>query len=271
MRKKMVNTIRIGVAQVPQRNVIKHNLDKAVEYMEKASSRGVELLCFPETHLAGYRVGILSPDAPCDAEGLHNALETVRSKCAELSLGVIIGTETPNPSGKPFNSAVVIDTSGYIIARHHKSKLTPKDALGYKIPDSGPTSFMFKNIFMGVVICFEAYRFPETTRELARGGAKIVFHPQFNHVLESMKWKLPVQESLIVSRAAENTIYFVSANMCHPHNNCRSLVVTPSGLIQEASVLTLEMLLVADLDTDLATHAFLKDDLDEMAKALGEA
>ncbi|MBT4484373.1 MAG: carbon-nitrogen hydrolase family protein [Candidatus Latescibacteria bacterium] len=265
-----MSTIRIGVAQVPQTTSIEKNLDKALKYIEKAKSKDIELLCFPETHLSGYRVGVLTPDAPCKADELAHALESVRSKCAELSIGVIIGTETPNPGDKPFNSAVVIDEYGKILAVHHKSKLTPKDALGYAFPDTGPTAFTFKSIPMGLVICFEGYRFPETARELALGGAKIVFHPQFNHVMESMKWKLPVQESLIVSRAAENQIYFVSANMCHPCNNCRSLVVAPNGLIQEASVLTLEMLLVANLDSELATHAFLKDDLETMAKALGE-
>ena len=261
--------IRIGVAQVPQTSNIQKNLDKALEYMEKAKARDVELLCFPETHLAGYRVGVLNPEDKCDKDGLTQAIETLGKRCAELSLGIIMGTETPNPGGKPYNSAVVINENGDTLAVHHKSRLTPKDALGYT-PGTGPTAFTFKGIPMGIVICFEGYRFPETTRELARGGAKIVFHPQFNHVMESMKWKLPVHEALIVSRAAENTLYFVSANMCHPCNNCRSLIVAPDGLIHDASILTMEMLLVADLDPDLSTHAFLYNDLEKMAKAVGE-
>jgi len=261
--------IRIGVAQIPQTPIIKENLDKALEYMEKAKASDVELLCFPETHLAGYRVGVLNPEDKCDKDSLKQAMEVLGKRCAELSLGIIMGTETPNPGGKPYNSAVIIDENGDTLAVHHKSRLTPKDALGYT-PGTGPTAFTFKGIPMGIVICFEGYRFPETTRELARGGAKIVFHPQFNHVMESMKWKLPVHEALIVTRAAENTLYFVSANMCHPCNNCRSLVVAPDGLIQDASILTMEMLLVADLDPDRSTHAFLYDDPEKMSKAVGE-
>jgi predicted amidohydrolase len=85
-----------------------------------------------------------------------------------------------------------------------------------------------------------------------------------------MEWKLPVHEALLVARAAENTIYFVSANMCHPRNNCRSLIVAPDGLIKEASILNREMLLVADLNPDLATHAFLQDDPVQMMRALAE-
>lgn len=262
--------IRIGAAQVPQTSDMQKNLDKVIEYMGKAAANGVEMLCFPETHLAGYRVGILEPDAPCDAEGLSHASEAIRAKAKELSLGVIFGTETPHPAGKPYNSAQVIDEQGNLIALHHKSKLTPADALGYSFPPTGPTSFTFKGIPMGVVICFEGYRFPETTRMLARGGAKIVFHPQCNHVIPTMAWKLPVHEALIVSRAAENTLWFVSANMSHACNNVRSMIVGPNGLIREAGILTREMLIWHDADPDLATHAFLKDDLEEMAKALGE-
>ncbi len=262
--------IRIGVAQVPQTADIERNLDKALEYMEKAAAQGVEMLCFPETHLPGYRVGVLEPDASCDGNGLSRASEIIRKKAADLSLGVIMGAETPNSAGKPFNSAQVIDERGNSIALHHKSKLTPTDALGYAFPFTGPTSFTFKGVPMGVVICFEGYRFPETTRSLAKAGAKIVFHPQFNHVIPTMAWKRPVHEALLVSRAAENTVWFISANMSHPCNNVRSMIVGPNGIIREAAILTREMLIMHDVDPELATHAFLKDDLDEMARALGE-
>jgi len=250
--------------------VLETNLGTALTYMELARAGGVELLCFPEAHLPGYRVGVLPPDAPCDGDGLSGALERIQAECDRLSMGVITGTETPADGGKPFNSAAVIDDTGALIALHHKSKLTPGDALGYALPPGEPTLFTFRDIPMGLVICFEGFRFPETTRALARGGAQIVFHPQFNHVMERMRWKQPVQESLIVARAAENAIFFVSANMCHPANNCRSLIVDPNGLMLEASTLNTEMLLTADLDPALATHAFLKDDLDTMARALGE-
>ena len=264
-----MDTITIGVAQVPQTTDLPRNLHKALEYMDRAAEKEVEILCFPETHLAGYRVGLLSPDAPCDTEGLEQAVRTVSDRCRDLSMAVILGTETPNPSGKPFNSALVIDQEGRTVALHHKSRLTPTDARAYS-PGSGPTLFQLQGVQMGLVICFEGLRFPETTRELAKAGAKVVFHPQANHFLPNMEWKLPVHEALIVARAAENTLYFVSANMCHARNNSRSLVVGPEGLIMEASTLAREMLLVADVDPDKATNAFLRDDPVAQMKVMSE-
>ena len=267
----MVSTIRVGVAQVPQTPDLRKNLDKALETIGEAADLGVQLLCFPETHLSGYRVGIQQPQTPLPRGQLEAAEMRVAGRCRELSMGVIVGTETPDPAGqeKPFNSALVFDRDGRRLAVHHKSRLTPKDALAYA-PGKGPTRFDFGGIHMGIVICFEGFRFPETTRELAKSGAKIVFHPQFNHIFPGMAWKKPVQESLIVARAAENTLYFVSANMCHPRNNCRSLIVGPDGLIMEASRLGEEMLLVADLELERATHAFLVDDPEAQGKALAE-
>ena len=266
-----MSTIRVGVAQVPQTPDLSENLEKALQTMNRAADRGVQLLCFPETHLTGYRVGILEPNSPLQAERLQEAELQVAGRCRELSIGAIVGTETPHPEGKekPFNSAVVFDREGRRLAVHHKSRLTPKDALAYSAGE-GPTRFEFAGIPMGMVICFEGFRFPETTRELARWGAKIVFHPQFNHVLPGMAWKKPVQEALIVARAAENTLFFISANMCHPLNNCRSLIVGPDGLIMEASRLGEEMLLVADLELERATHAFLMEDPEARSHALAE-
>ncbi|MFQ5947609.1 MAG: nitrilase-related carbon-nitrogen hydrolase, partial [Acidimicrobiia bacterium] len=101
-----MTSIRIGLAQVPPTSDLNENLDKTLEYMEQAAGEGVELLCFPEAHLAGYRAGILDPDAPCDEKGLARAGEQVSARCRELSIGVVLGTETPNPGAKPFNSAL---------------------------------------------------------------------------------------------------------------------------------------------------------------------
>jgi ribosomal-protein-alanine N-acetyltransferase len=264
-----VSKIKVGAAQIPQTTDVAVNTAKVLETMEKAAREGVDLLCFPETHLSGYRVGLLASEAACPAPALEAALEEIAGHCRRLNMGAIVGTETPNGSAKPFNSAVILDREGKTLAVHHKSRLTPKDAEGYS-PGTGPTLFYFDRICMGIVICFEGFRFPENVRELAKAGATIVFHPQFNHLYSDMAWKRPIQEALLMARAGENTIYFVSANMCHANNNCRSFIIGPDGLVIQASELGREMLLAAELETDRATHAFLKQDRVTMMKALAE-
>ncbi|MFC1574273.1 carbon-nitrogen hydrolase family protein [Candidatus Latescibacterota bacterium] len=264
-----MSMLKIGCAQVPQTADIKTNVTKAIEYIEKADAGEVELLCFPETHLAGYRVGVLTPDAPVDTDGLQRAIDTLRDECRKHSMGIIMGTETPNPGGKPYNSAHVLDKNGETLCIHHKSRITALDSKGYE-RGPGPTPFTFKGVPMGLVICYEGYRFPEATRELARGGAKVVFHPQCSTTLPNMEWKTPVLESLIVTRGAETTMYFISTNLSGKYSNSRSLVIKPDGIIEAASEMGKEMLIVADIYPNLATHAFLEDDPEKIFKASGE-
>ena len=131
-----MDRIRIGAAQIPQTSEIRQNLAKALEAVKRAAGEGVELVCLPETHLAGYRVGVSEPDAPCDTDALDQALSEISAACHENNIGAIVGTETSNSREKPFNSAVVFDDQGRRIAIHHKTRLTPGDARGYS---PGPT------------------------------------------------------------------------------------------------------------------------------------
>jgi len=264
-----MHKFRIGVAQVAQTGDIEVNIAKALDYIDQAAAHKIDLVCFPETHLPGYRVGIITPDAPCDQGVLDAALNQIRARAKEHGIGIIMGTETPNPGSRPFNSAVVIGRDGELIATHHKSRLTPRDEVGYAVGEA-PTLFEFDGVKMGLVICFEGFRFPENSRMLASQGAKIIFHPQFNHIWEGAEWKLPVHEALIVARAAENTAFFVSANMAHERNTCRSLIVRPNGVIAAASELAQEMLIEAEVDLDEATHAILSSDPNERMKVLAE-
>jgi len=135
-------------------------------------------------------------------------------------------------------------------------------------PGSSFETFDLFGIKVGVVICFEGFRFPETTRECVRQEARVVFHPQ-NNTTRPNDWKIPIHHAMLVTRAAENTIWFASCNMAHPqHQNCRSMVVAPDGQVHAQAELKREELVVADLDIDLATQAMFKFDTEGCAKML---
>jgi predicted amidohydrolase len=118
-----------------------------------------------------------------------------------------------------------------------------------------------------VVICFEGFRFPETTRECVRRGAQIVFHPQ-NNTTRPNDWKVPIHHAMITTRAAENTIWFASCNACLEHQNSRSLVLAPDGRVEAQSELKREELVVADVNVDRATRAMFRYDLEGCAELL---
>jgi ribosomal-protein-alanine N-acetyltransferase len=262
--------LRIGLAQVRQTADLDANVRTVFRLLDEGARAGVHILCFPETHVAGYRVDITPADTAVDPDRLAEVNRRVAARCGELGVACILGTETPletNPvGGKPYNSAVVFSPEGRVLAVHHKTRLTPLDATVY----TPGTTFEVVELFgvkVGVVICFEGFRFPETTRACVAQGAQIVFHPQSNTTRPN-DWKIPIHHAMITTRAAENTIWFASCNMCHGHQNCRSRIVAPDGRVHAEAELRSEKLLAADVDVDQATRAMFEFDREGCATVL---
>jgi predicted amidohydrolase len=262
-------SLRIALAQCRQTADLEENARTIFEFLDRAAAAGAQIVCFPETQTVGYRVDIATPEMPVDPQCLDELHQRIARRCAELSLACILGTETPRGAdgGKPYNSALVISPAGEILGVHHKTKLTPLDAIAYS-PGKTFETFELCGTRIGAVICFEGFRFAETTRECVRQGARLIFHPQ-NNTTRPNDWKIPIHHAMIVTRAAENTVWFASCNICHAaHQNCSSLIVAPDGRIHAQAPLKREELLVADLDLELATQAMFKFDLDGCAEVL---
>jgi len=259
-----MSRLRIGVAQCRQTDHFQRNTDTIFASLEEAGRAGVQIVCFPETQTVGYRVDIATPETPVEPDRLADLHARVARRCGQLGLACILGTETPLESeplhGKPYNSALVISADGEMLGVHHKTRLTPLDATAYT-PGRSLETFDLFGVKVGIVICFEGFRFPETTRECVRQGAQLVFHPQ-NNTTRPNDWKIPIHHAMLVTRAAENTIWFASCNICHElHQNCRSMVVAPDGQIVSQTELKQEQLLVSEIDVDRATRAMFLGDV----------
>jgi predicted amidohydrolase len=259
--------LKIGLAQCRQTNDLDANARTILRDLDEAARRGVQVVCFPEAQTVGYRVDIATPDLPGPAARLHELHERVARRCGELGLACVLGTETPTaPGQKPYNSALVIAETGRILGTHHKTRLTPLDAIAYA-PGTTLETFSLFGVTVGVVICFEGFRFPETTRECVRQGAQVVFHPQ-NNTTRPNDWKVPIHHAMITTRAAENTVWFASCNACLEHQNSRSMVIAPDGRVEAQSELKREELVVAEVDVDRATRAMFRYDLEGCAALL---
>jgi ribosomal-protein-alanine N-acetyltransferase len=265
-----MTTLRIGLAQVRQTADLSTNAAAILRFLDQAGAAGVQVLCFPEAQTVGYRADITPAHAPVPVARLQDLHERVARRCGELGLACILGTEIPHPAdpekGKPYNSALIISETGHILGAHHKTRLTPLDAVAYT-PGEGFHVFTLHGVPVGVVICFEGFRFPEATRACVRQGARLVVHPQ-NNTTRPNDWKLPIHHAMITTRAAENTIWFASCNACLEHQNCRSLVIAPDGRVHAQSDLKREQLLVADLAMERATQAMFRYDLEGCAELL---
>ncbi|ORA37186.1 carbon-nitrogen hydrolase family protein [Mycobacterium aquaticum] len=261
----------IGLAQCRQTDNFEENAATIFRFIDKAARAEVDILCFPESQTVGYRVDITPADRPVPVVELDELHTKIADRCRELNMAIILGTETPletNPEGaKPYNSALVISEHGEILGVHHKTRLTPMDAVAYTPGHSFETFELF-GVRVGVVICFEGFRFAATTEECVRQGAQLVFHPQ-NNTTRPNDWKIPVHHALITTRAAENTIWFASCNPClTPYQNCASMIVAPNGTVHARSTMKQEELVVAHIDTELATRAMFLDDMESKAAML---
>jgi predicted amidohydrolase len=266
-----MNELRIALAQCRQTAAMENNIEIILSYIEKASEEAVKIICFPEAQLVGYRGSIIPSSTPVFPDKIDQAHRIIADFCGQKGIGCILGTEIPLQTdpfhGKPYNSAIVISPTGNIIGFHHKTKLTPEDQKNY----SPGQSFEVFNLFgvkFGIVICFEGFRFARTTSELVRLGAQLVFHPQ-NNTDRPLEWKVPVHHSMIVTRAAENSIWFASCNICQPkYQNSSSMIVKPDGRIFSQTELKIETLLIADIDIDLASRSMFNFDNQGMTSIL---
>ena len=158
-----MSSLRIALAQCRQTADFDTNAATIFRMMDEAARQRVQILCFPETQTVGYRVDISTPDRPVPVEELAELETRLADRCATLGMACILGTETPlesNPRhGKPYNSALVISETGKVLGVHHKTRLTPLDALAYT-PGHGFETFELFGVRVGVVICFEGLRFP---------------------------------------------------------------------------------------------------------------
>jgi predicted amidohydrolase len=113
---------------------------------------------------------------------------------------------------------------------------------------------------LGVVICHEGWRYPETVRWAASRGAKIVFHPQHTgnekQGLRLTTWGAannPYYERAMTMRSIENTVYFASVNYALRYQEAATSLIDPSGACQAFMPYGEEDVLVQEIDVDAAT------------------
>jgi predicted amidohydrolase len=223
----------------------------------QAGDEHVDVICFPECFIPGYRApgkGVPPPDQAF----LDRAWSIVSAAAATANVAVVLGTERL-VQGRPMITALVINRDGTRAGFQDKVQIDPSEEATYvagaerRVFQSGPLTF-------GVVICHEGWRYPETVRWAARRGAQVVFHPQF-HEAEPGSYRPTsyaepgnsFHEKAALCRAAENTCYFATVNFAGEGSPTTSAVVRPDGTLLGYQPYGRPGLFVADLDLTLAT------------------
>ena len=159
------------------------NLNKTVNLIKEASSKGANIVCTQELFKTPYFCQTEDWDNFKLAEEINKNSETIKilsSVAYENNVVIIASLFEKRADGIYHNTAVVIDADGKYLGKYRKMHIpddphfyekfyfTPGD-LGYKV-------FKTKYAKIGVLICWDQW-FPEAARLTAMKGAEIIFYP----------------------------------------------------------------------------------------------
>ncbi len=252
-----MTALRVALANIRFPSTPDESVALATKAIFQGGSEHADIICFPECYVPGYRAkGKQIP--PPDPAFLNRAWSQIAESAGKANVSVVLGTERLI-DGDLLATALVVNRDGSVSGFQDKVEIDPSEEVTYA-HGSGRRMFEVDHIKFGVVICHEAWRYPETVRWAARRGAQIVFHPHF-HEAEAGSY-VPTSfadpansfhEKSMLCRAAENTCWFASVNCASPGSPTTSAIVRPDGTLLCYQPYGKEGLVVADVDLTAAT------------------
>lgn len=249
--------LRIALAQVPYPETPEASIDHVVRVIGEASRAGAAIVALPECYVPGYRgPGHALP--PPDAAFLESAWTEIATAAAASRVAVVLGTERI-VEGELRATALVIDERGRRVGFQDKVQVDPSEEGTYAAALGGERRvFAVAGTTIGVVICHEGWRYPETVRFAARRGAPIVFHLQYSSpdpggASPARFGAGSFHDQAILGRAAENTCFFASVNYALDRAPIATAIAAPDGSLLAVQPYGEPGMLVADLELAAAT------------------
>ncbi len=219
------------------------NVDKMRQLSKRVKSLGAEWVVFPELADTGYVMSVIREEA-CSWES--GPVSTLRRIAGELELGIIAGV-SEREGDSIFNTQIVVDRTGDLVARYRKMHLfAPAGEDKCFAPGEKLVSCALGDFRAGLGICYDL-RFPEFHRALAVDHGANLF-------VISSAWPVPRAEHLRIlsrARAIENQSYVVLANRVGTDNGTTfgggSAVIDPSGAILAEAGANEEEIVVGDI------------------------
>jgi len=183
-----------------------------------------------------------------------------------------------------YNVGFIVDPKGEVIYKRYKATSDAYEGgmLGNSNPHDVWDEFIEKKgngdimtaIFpvarteignIGIAICHEGWRYPETVRFAARRGAELVFHPHLSEAepgsFRPATFAHPsntFHEKAALCRAAENTIWFATNNYASAGSPTTSAVAAPDGTVVAWQPYGEAGLLFVEIDLTRATRLLAK-------------
>lgn len=202
------------------------NLETAVQLVQEAAQRKVDVLLFPELFTTGYCLD--QANLLAEKEKGHS-VELLSDLAGRFHIQIIAGSILERRGDQIFNTSHLIGKDGKLLGFYDKLHLfTPFEEHRYLAKGMEASVFKTELGVFGVIICFDI-RFPELTRTLALNGAQVIFCPA-----EFPAERIAVWATLLRARAIENQIFLVGCNCVGSDGKHifggRSAIIDPEGL-----------------------------------------
>jgi predicted amidohydrolase len=247
MRSSPDSVLRVASAQaIAVAGEIERNVDTAVRLISEASTRGAELVVFPELSLCCYDLALLRREpGRCDMTLDDLRLDPIRDACRTGSISAVVSCSIRSEDSRTL-SALVVDRSGTVVARYDKQHLDHTERDVFR-PGRNGCIVAVGDWRLSLGICYDA-TFPEHARAAALAGAHGYLCPSSH------------RERSIVhpARALENTMYVVLSNHLGEADGRRlcghSAIYDPEGKLLADAGPDEEGLALADFDPDVLSE-----------------
>ncbi len=224
----------------------KKNMVRAEAMLNDAARQGAQATLMPELWTTGYAFDRLDELA----EGYAGeTLRFLQDEARKLNMAIVGGSFPEKRADGVYSTCYIIGPDGAVLASYSKEHLFPllKEPQFLRPGTPGVVTSTPLGRW-ATLICFDI-RFPESARQLAYRGARVLWvpsewpHPRLEH------WR-----TLLRARAIENQLFVVATNRTGQSDNSHwcghSTIIDPWGnILAEAE--EDEIVLVADLDMGL--------------------
>jgi N-carbamoylputrescine amidase len=176
-----MSKVKVGIVQMSCSADKQANLQKAIEKVKEAATKGAQIVCLQELFTSLYFCDVEDYDNFNLAEPIPGPSSEALGKIAkDLGVVIIASLFEKRTQGLYHNTTAILDADGTYLGKYRKMHIpddpsyyekfyfTPGD-LGYKV-------FNTKFAKVGVLICWDQW-YPEASRITALMGAEILFYP----------------------------------------------------------------------------------------------
>lgn len=274
----MARILTLGAAQlgpIGRQDAREAVVERLLALLRQAHDRGCQLVVFPELALTTFFPRWYSDDpgeidAWFETEMPSPATKPLFEEAARLGIGFHLGYAELTPDGHHYNTAILVERDGSIVARYRKVHIPghaddqpwrPFQHLERRYFEESPDGFGVWRSFgglVGMMICNDR-RWPETYRVMGLQGVELIlcgYNTPIHYAPDPGQDVLAGFHNALVMQAGayQNGTWVVGAakggNEEGVESLAQSCIIAPSGQIVAQALTTEDELITADCDLD---------------------